>query len=103
MRSARLTDKAGSGNGWRQRAACRDVDPVLFFGPAGEKAVSAYIRETEAVAFCNANCPVISQCLEWALQLGEAGVWGATTEDERKALKRRQQRAALRAAAKAAT
>ncbi|MER6575775.1 WhiB family transcriptional regulator [Nonomuraea sp. NPDC001023] len=103
MTSARLPDKGGIGNGWRFHAACRDVDPVLFFGPPGEKAVDAPAREAKAVAFCNASCSVISECLEWALQLGEAGVWGATTEDERKALKRRQQRAALRAAAKAAT
>ncbi|WP_268269811.1 WhiB family transcriptional regulator [Streptomyces sp. MNU76] len=36
------------------------------------------------------RCPVIEQCLQWAVESGEdAGVWGGLSEDERRAMKRR--------------
>ena len=42
----------------------------------------------EAKRICLA-CPVRKRCLAWALELGAAsGIWGGTTEDERRALRR---------------
>jgi WhiB family transcriptional regulator, redox-sensing transcriptional regulator len=39
------------------------------------------------------RCDVITQCLKWALQTKqEAGVWGGLSEDERRNLRRKQQR-----------
>jgi WhiB family redox-sensing transcriptional regulator len=36
---------------------------------------------------------VISECLTWALEVGvDHGVWGAQTEEERRAIKRRRAR-----------
>lgn len=96
MPSPRITEKAGHGAGWRQRAACRDMDAELFF-PVGNTGV-ALIQAEDAKRVCR-SCLVSDDCLEWALTLGEIGVWGGTTEDERKTLKRRRQRAAQRAAA----
>ena len=47
----------------------------------------------EAKAVCR-RCPVIDSCLAWALESGQdAGVWGGLSEDERRALKRRNARA----------
>ncbi|TLQ42328.1 WhiB family transcriptional regulator [Streptomyces marianii] len=44
------------------------------------------------------RCPVIEQCLQWALESGqESGVWGGLSEDERRALKRRTARQRQRA------
>lgn len=79
----RLTD--GPISEWRQRAACRDVDPELFF-PLGKGLVYEH-RAEQAKAVCRA-CPVTSDCLQWALSgpTSLEGVWGATTEDERAAL-----------------
>ncbi|GAA2494074.1 WhiB family transcriptional regulator [Streptomyces gobitricini] len=72
---------------WRQQAVCRDEDPDLFF-PIGNTG-PAVLQAEDAKAVCR-RCPVREPCLEWALESGqEAGVWGATTEDERRALKRR--------------
>lgn len=71
---------------WRETAACRDADPDLFFplGPAGP----ALVRVEEAKRVCRA-CPVQAPCLAWALDHGVgSGVWGGTTEDERRALRR---------------
>jgi WhiB family redox-sensing transcriptional regulator len=41
----------------------------------------------------------MSDCLTWALETGQdAGVWGGTSEDERRALKRQQARERVRTA-----
>ena len=70
---------------WRDQAACRTVDPELFF-PVG-KAGPALLQIGQAKQVC-AGCPVRTPCLQWALDSGqEAGVWGGTSEDERRALR----------------
>jgi WhiB family redox-sensing transcriptional regulator len=70
---------------WRDHAACRDVDPDLFFpiGTMGE----SLLQIEEAKQICQA-CPVCGPCLRWAVDSGSAGVWGGTTEDERRILRR---------------
>ena len=70
-------------------AACKGADPELFFGPFAEFVSSRQQREAKATAIC-AGCPVRAECLEYALDAREAyGVWGGTTEDERRPLLRR--------------
>lgn len=72
---------------WRHHAACRDVDPELFF-PIGNSG-PALLQIEEAKQVCR-RCPVCADCLQWALESGQdAGVWGGTSEEERRALKRR--------------
>jgi WhiB family redox-sensing transcriptional regulator len=70
---------------WRDHAACRDADPELFFpiGTAGPT-----LRQIgEAKRICRA-CPAHTQCLAWALDNRVTdGVWGGTTEDERRAIR----------------
>jgi WhiB family redox-sensing transcriptional regulator len=79
---------------WRHRAVCRDEDPELFF-PIGNSG-PALLQIAEAKAVCE-RCPVISECLTWALETGQdAGVWGGLSEDERRSLKRRRARARAR-------
>ncbi|MGH3239205.1 MAG: WhiB family transcriptional regulator [Spirillospora sp.] len=76
---------------WRHRAACRDVDPELFF-PIGNTG-PAILQIEEAKQVCR-RCGVTDACLRWALESGqESGVWGGMGEDERRALKRRAARA----------
>jgi WhiB family redox-sensing transcriptional regulator len=80
---------------WRHRAACRDVDPELFF-PIGNTG-PAILQIEEAKQVCR-RCDVNDACLRWALESGqESGVWGGMGEDERRALKRRAGRARARA------
>ncbi|CAL9629077.1 WhiB family transcriptional regulator [Streptomyces sp. enrichment culture] len=72
---------------WRSSAACRTEDPDLFF-PIGTSG-PALMQTEQAKAVCR-RCPVQEQCLEWALETGQSiGVWGGTSETERRALKRR--------------
>jgi WhiB family redox-sensing transcriptional regulator len=72
---------------WRRNAACRGLDPEIFF-PAIEEADVA-----DAKAVCSA-CGVQQTCLEFALQVREKeGVWGGATEKERRRILRQRRRA----------
>jgi WhiB family redox-sensing transcriptional regulator len=83
---------------WRHQASCREEDPELFF-PIGNTG-PALLQIEEAKAVCRNRCPVIEQCLRWALETGQnEGVWGGLSEDERRAMKRRAARNRARSAA----
>ncbi|MEU5211740.1 WhiB family transcriptional regulator [Streptomyces sp. NPDC020742] len=72
---------------WRNEAACRAEDPELFF-PVGTNG-PALLQAQQAKSVCQ-RCPVTERCLEWALEHGQdAGVWGGTSEEERRTLRRR--------------
>jgi WhiB family transcriptional regulator, redox-sensing transcriptional regulator len=80
---------------WRHHAACREVDPELFF-PIGNTG-PALLQIDEAKQVCR-RCPVMEPCLQWAVESGQdAGVWGGMSEDERRAYKRRVARVRVRA------
>jgi WhiB family redox-sensing transcriptional regulator len=70
---------------WRQAAACRDIDPDLFFpiGTAGPAV--AQIAEAKRVCW---TCPVRTSCLGWAIKhYQDYGIWGGMTEPERQAMR----------------
>jgi WhiB family redox-sensing transcriptional regulator len=72
---------------WRQRAACRGVDPDVFYPSTDEEA-------EEAKAICR-SCPVRESCLEYALVNRERdGVWGGATERERRRIIRQRRKSA---------
>ena len=76
---------------WRDRSACLNEDPELFF-PTGNTG-PALVQIAEAKLICQ-RCEVVEPCLKWAIQSGQdAGVWGELSADERRALKRRTSRA----------
>lgn len=73
------------GAGWRNRAACRDTDPDLFFPVGSTGSAAEEIRAAKAL--CRA-CPVREECLEFAFEANqEAGIWGGTSEDERRKMR----------------
>lgn len=86
--SGDLRRRGAAGADWRDHAACRDADPELFF-PLGTRGASVPQVE-QAKLVCRA-CPVSLPCLRWALEHGDAGVWGGTTDEERR--RRREARA----------
>ncbi len=69
---------------WMNNAACRDIDPDLFFpvprsGPAYDKQVE------QAQAVCD-RCTVRPQCTIFADSTNtEHGVWGRETQAQRRA------------------
>jgi WhiB family redox-sensing transcriptional regulator len=64
------------------------TDPELFF-PAAEEGTDAFDRQAaRAVALCE-GCPFREDCLDNALAFGEdAGIWGGTTPEQRRAMRR---------------
>ena len=71
---------------WRHLAACRSTEPDLFF-PIGTTGPA--VDQIEAAKRVCQRCPVTTPCLRWALDLGQvSGIWGGTTEEERRALRR---------------
>jgi len=71
---------------WRARSACRDSSPDIFF-PVGTTGPALEHIDT-AKRICTA-CQVRDECLEFALATNqEAGIWGATTEEERRKLRK---------------
>jgi WhiB family redox-sensing transcriptional regulator len=61
---------------WRDRAACKNEDPALFFAPDGEEPAAAEVREAQAKAVC-ASCPVAADCFWFAGAVGiRTGIWG---------------------------
>lgn len=70
-----------TGTEWMDDGACRDVDPELFF-PA--RAV-----DTEPAKRVCRGCPVREACLEYAVaERVVFGIWGGTTERQRRRLRR---------------
>jgi WhiB family redox-sensing transcriptional regulator len=57
----------------------------LFFPPSNaERRDDREAREARAKAICR-QCPVASECLDHAVQFGEAhGIWGGLNEHERR-------------------
>jgi len=65
---------------WRERGACREADPELFFDE------DDHSPATQAAKTICADCPVMEPCRTFAL-LPEnpdiEGLWGGMTESER--------------------
>ncbi|HLN06841.1 MAG TPA: WhiB family transcriptional regulator [Acidimicrobiales bacterium] len=72
---------------WRQRAACRGVDPGIFYPVSDD--------DSEAAKGICATCTVRTSCLEYALAEREReGVWGGLTERERRRIIRQRRKSA---------
>jgi WhiB family redox-sensing transcriptional regulator len=68
---------------WQSQGACAGTDPADFFPERG--AVDAI---TAALAVCS-TCTVTAECLAYALENNEAaGVWGNTTPNQRRKLRK---------------
>ncbi|MGH9190266.1 MAG: WhiB family transcriptional regulator [Acidimicrobiales bacterium] len=72
---------------WRNRGACRGLDPGVFYPVTEDDA-------HEARAICG-TCSVRAQCLDYALDNREhQGVWGGATEKERRRMIRQRRKSA---------
>lgn len=71
---------------WRDRAACRGWDTHRFY--VGKDAAQPPVDILELCL----SCPVRPRCLNEAMQNYEYGIWGGTTEKQRRQLRRNYQR-----------
>lgn len=79
---SRAPDTLARPHEWRDSAACRTApDPEIFF-PVGES-IPALQQAEDAKRICH-RCPVMDQCLNWALSTRQdMGVLGGLDERER--------------------
>ncbi|GAA2690649.1 MULTISPECIES: WhiB family transcriptional regulator [Actinosynnema] len=70
-----------SGTDFGAHPACVGEDPELFFPFPGQ-----HDQVAAAKSVCG-RCPVRQACLAHALHHDAEGVWGGTTEDERRQLR----------------
>jgi WhiB family redox-sensing transcriptional regulator len=77
----RITTKLLQPVEWQTHALCTQVDPEIFFPERG--------GSSKAARSVCAQCDVRTQCLEYALNNKEQfGIWGGTSERERRRLRR---------------
>lgn len=62
---------------WNESGACRGSENDLFFNPQYENAAKNLCR----------SCKVRRECLAYAINRHEQGVWGGTNEEERRNLR----------------
>lgn len=87
----RISNKLLQPLDWQSDARCNDADPEIFFPERGGSSKAAR-------AVCS-QCDVRAECLEYALNNKEQfGIWGGTSERERRRLRKERARRRLRAA-----
>jgi WhiB family redox-sensing transcriptional regulator len=73
---------------WRQQAACRGLDPAIFYPAPEDDEIADAAKDVCTV------CSVREACLEYALAVREKeGVWGGATERDRRRILRQRRRA----------
>lgn len=78
-------DESGLNPNWKDKGACKGLDPELFHPGRGDSRIT-----NMAIAVCK-ECVVVSECLHYAISNGiKVGVWGATSERQRRKIRREQ-------------
>jgi WhiB family transcriptional regulator, redox-sensing transcriptional regulator len=91
-----VTSAERAGGDWWLSALCAETDPEAFFPERGAST-------TTAKAVC-ALCTVRAECLEYAIENDERfGIWGGTSENERRQLRRSRRPAARESAGSLST
>jgi WhiB family transcriptional regulator, redox-sensing transcriptional regulator len=78
---------------WMERSACRNsllaqLDAVVAVEDVFNADATDTLAAAQAKRVCR-TCPVSLECLVYALNHHEPGVWGGTTEAERNEMRRR--------------
>lgn len=76
---------------WMEQARCREVGLHVFFPDVmPPKDMAATVKAAKRVC---AKCEVADACLAFGIN-EDYGIWGGTTHEERRALRRKARRAA---------
>jgi WhiB family transcriptional regulator, redox-sensing transcriptional regulator len=79
---------------WWSRAACATADPELFFPISAAGQAVQQVKLAKAIC---ARCEIQQACLGYALDADQVqGVWGGTTDHERRLIRQRARRARVR-------
>lgn len=69
---------------WKEEGLCWNTDPSPFFPDRGASTVPA-----KMICYI---CPVQNECLEFAIEKPQPGVWGGKSETERAKIRRERRR-----------
>lgn len=69
---------------WEKESNCHDACVDEFFPDSENGSYKTIIRKYCRDSHGNAKCPVLDECLSYALVHDERGIWGGTTEGQRK-------------------
>ena len=72
---------------WMDMARCRGMDPDLFMPKQQWRSGHDRSYHPQSFSTC-ARCEVCDDCLTHALERCEQGVWGGTTDAERRQIRR---------------
>ena len=64
---------------WMEHAACRDVDPAIFFPNARSRYADRVAAAQYAAAIC-AECPVVDYCRAYAAK-EKWGIWAGEDKE----------------------
>jgi WhiB family transcriptional regulator, redox-sensing transcriptional regulator len=64
---------------------CSQIDPENFFPEPGAPDYRSKVKKAKEAC---GGCQYLEECLAWALENNEEGVWGNTTDHERRRKKR---------------
>lgn len=64
---------------WMDAAVCAQTDPEVFFPEQGGTAAAAR-------RICS-TCPVVADCLQYAVEHNEQGIWGGTSAKTRQRMR----------------
>ena len=83
-----MPPEAAVATSWMDRGACQSAEAELFFPVSAAGPAAAQVAAAKAV--CR-GCPVRAECLDYAMRTAQDhGIWGGTTEDERRQARRGQ-------------
>jgi WhiB family transcriptional regulator, redox-sensing transcriptional regulator len=78
-------EDAADAMGWMSRGACRGADPELFFPIAANGPALQQISAAKRICL---RCPVRPACLSFGLKTLPEGIWGGTTPEERRIMRK---------------
>jgi WhiB family redox-sensing transcriptional regulator len=79
-----------SSRNWMPYGACHGADTELFFPIASAGRALKQVNSAKTVC---GRCQVHADCLSYALETMQHGIWGGTTGDERAAMRALSRRA----------
>lgn len=69
---------------WMRHAICKGRTDVEWVAQDAQRAAGVPRFDPKpALSICHGGCPVINECLEYALEKNLDGVWGGTIHAER--------------------
>jgi WhiB family redox-sensing transcriptional regulator len=72
---------------WRHRGACNRMSPELFYISSDTNPQHARNQNQSAREVCG-SCDVRDECFDWGIKHEKYGVWGGTSESERRNIRR---------------